>query len=90
MHRRLQIRKQAPQSKLRKLRPKGLLRLLCAGVAENANQPTFYVEPNQLYACIPKCRLKVIILGCIQQKKRSEIASLSVGAEGVEPPTLCL
>ena len=24
------------------------------------------------------------------KKKRSEIASLSVGAEGVEPPTLCL
>ena len=45
MHRRLQIRKQAPQSKLRKLRPKGLLRLPCAGVAENANQPTFYVDP---------------------------------------------
>ena len=49
MHRRLQIRKQAPQSKLRKLRPKGLLRLLCAGVAENANQPTFYVEPKKFY-----------------------------------------
>ena len=48
MHRRLQIRKQAPQSKMRKLRPKGLLRLLSAGVAENANQPTFYVEPDYL------------------------------------------
>ena len=37
-HRRLQIRKQAPQSKLRELHPKGSLRLLCAGDAENANQ----------------------------------------------------
>ena len=27
--------------------PKGLLRLLCAGIAENANQPTFFVEPSK-------------------------------------------
>jgi hypothetical protein len=44
----LQIRKQAAQNRLRKLRPKGLLRLLCAGVAENANQPGFSVEPTYL------------------------------------------
>ena len=40
----MQIRKQAAQSKLRELHPKGSLRLLCAGVAENANQPTFPVD----------------------------------------------
>ena len=33
--------KQAAQAK-----PKGLLRLLCAGDAENVNQPGFYVEPG--------------------------------------------
>ena len=36
----------APQSKLRELHPKGSLSLLCACVAENANQPRFSVEPN--------------------------------------------
>ena len=46
MHRSWQIRQPAPQSKLRELHPKGSLSLLCAGVAENANQPRFSVEPN--------------------------------------------
>ena len=41
LHQRLQIRKQAPQSKLRELHPKGSRSLLCAGDAENANQPGF-------------------------------------------------
>ena len=48
-HRNLQIRKQAAQNRLRKLHPKGLLRLLCAGVAENANQPTFCALPKMMY-----------------------------------------
>ena len=37
--------KQAAQAK-----PKGLLRLLCAGDAKNANQPGFSVEPKLLNA----------------------------------------
>ena len=57
--RNLRIRKQAAQRMMRKLHPKGFrsvqrstgpfadsLCLLCAGVAENANQPGFYVEPS--------------------------------------------
>ena len=80
MHRRLQIRKQAPQSKMRKLRPKGLLRLLCAGVVENANHPTFYVEPS--FTCIHDDN--------VHNEKSLGKSKAFVGAEGVEPPTLCL
>ena len=46
LHRSWQIRQPAPQSKLRELHPKGSLRLLCAGDAENVNQPGFSVEPK--------------------------------------------
>ena len=51
MHRRLQIRKQAPQSR-RRSSAQGLRRLLCAGDAENANQPGFSVEPTFRGQCL--------------------------------------
>ena len=57
-HQSWQIHQPAPQTKLRKLHPKGLLRLLCAGDVqkveinlntENANQPGFSVDPDLPY-----------------------------------------
>ena len=38
----------------------GLVHLLCAGVAENAYQPTFYVEP---YICFER-----VLKGCKKKK----------------------
>ena len=66
MHRRLQIRKQAPQSMLRKLRPKGLLRLLCAGSSKlQNNRLLHWALRTHTFALDPKLQqtaLRSIIL----------------------------
>ena len=55
MHRRLQIRKQAPQSKLRELHPKGSLCLLCATTAKSISEvkPSNKRDVHHFYSLRP-------------------------------------
>ena len=104
LHRCQRIRLLTTQSR-RRSSANGLLCLLCAGEAKNAKQPGFYVEPNFLHFA-PISNTVGTSFGTDRysrsfakhrdasdletNKPHSFHCEALVGAEGVEPPTLCL